>query len=74
MQVLNVLCLLETVTLLLSQASEELGKDANVVANQTILAQVLQCRKALANSISFSICFASLIVLCSLSLFHRAIY
>ena len=73
MQVLNVLCLLETVALLLSQASEELGKDANVVANQTILAQVLQCLEALANSTSFS-SFASLIVLCSLSLFHRAIY
>jgi hypothetical protein len=42
LQVLNVLCLLETVSLLLSQAPEkELGKDANVVANQTILAQVI---------------------------------
>lgn len=42
LQVLNVLCLLETVSLLLSQAPEkELGKDANVVANQSILAQVI---------------------------------
>lgn len=39
-KVINLLCLLETVTLLLARAPEkELGKDGNVIANQTVLAQ-----------------------------------
>lgn len=41
-QIVNVLCALETVALLLAGGPDaKPGKDANIVANQTMFAQVL---------------------------------